>query len=370
VPRTSESEWAVIRQNWEFNWITNWDDIWSESFVSQWKTWLENSPSAHVFFHPALVRAWVDTYLPIRNIQPRILVAQSQSATVFLPMVLWKKNWKNAFQRVLIPVGYSDYDYHDPIIYNMAPATFRSTFWPAFREEVTRHLSCEYDCVQLSGMRENVIDEQSFIVEKEVCPCCDLGGFADCEQFINSLKKSLRGDIRRQLRRMAELGEVTYHVFSKQEEKAAFDSLGTFIEVHKDRWPNAYKAPGFHKNIVKYGLSEGLVHYSTLSIGSDIVAWHLGFIDRDRFYYYMPAHQPCYEKVSPSKVLLYHCVVDAIKRGISIFDHLRGEENYKSGWTDQVQHIYSMRLNQPALMSYLRNTFVDYIKPRLNEVVS
>ncbi len=43
----------------KFEWITDWETIWSDNFVNQWHTWMETSENAHVFFHPAMVRAWV-----------------------------------------------------------------------------------------------------------------------------------------------------------------------------------------------------------------------------------------------------------------------------------------------------------------------
>jgi len=64
--------------SWKFHWLTKWDEIWHEDFVSQWQRWLDESPSAHVFYHPALVRAWIETYLPLRDIRPCFLVAEAR----------------------------------------------------------------------------------------------------------------------------------------------------------------------------------------------------------------------------------------------------------------------------------------------------
>ena len=69
---------------------------------------------AHVFFHPALCMAWLETYRPIRKLEPLFCIGDSNHNHFFLPLVLWRKNWKNAFQKVIVPVGYSDFDYHEP----------------------------------------------------------------------------------------------------------------------------------------------------------------------------------------------------------------------------------------------------------------
>ena len=103
--------------DWKFEWITTWDEVWSPDFVEQWQSWVKDSASAHVFFHPALVKAWVETYTALRDIQPRFLIAQVGSdCTVFMPLILMKSNWKDIWQRSMLPVGYSEFDYHDPIM--------------------------------------------------------------------------------------------------------------------------------------------------------------------------------------------------------------------------------------------------------------
>jgi CelD/BcsL family acetyltransferase involved in cellulose biosynthesis len=354
---------------WRFDWITSWDHVWRADFVSPWHRWILESPTSHVFFHPALVRAWVDTYLPLRRMEPRVLVATQNGCTVFLPMVLWRKNWKNAFQRVLIPVGYSDYDYHDPIIVGRSDSEVWREFWDAFLQEVCKTWGKECDAVQLPGVHEAVARSDRFVDQGELCPRRDLGGFKDGEAFLASLRPSLRGDIRRQERRMLELGEITHIVFSADEVAEAVDSLGEFLKVHAARWPAAYKAPGFHHNLIRHGLPAGVVHFSLLKVGRDIVAWRLDFVDQRCFYAYMPAYRPEYMNLSPGSILQYYCIREAIQRRLKVFDHLRGEESYKAGWADSADRLCVLHPTMNSLGSVLRNASADRIKPALIKLI-
>jgi CelD/BcsL family acetyltransferase involved in cellulose biosynthesis len=329
---------------------------------------MNESPTAHVFFHPALVRAWVDTYLQLQHIEPRFLVATHDGCTVFLPMVLWRKNWKNAFQRVLVPVGHSDYDYHDPIVVGANTECVWSDFWLTFRLNVARELSSQYDMVVLAGIRESVADGEGFAGSADICPVSDLSEFSDSEDFLRSVGRNLRKTIARKNRRIAEMGKIEYHVFSPTECPQAFIALEEFLRTHTQRWPWAYKAPGFHKELLRLGLSAGIVHLSELSITGDVVAWQLSFVDQFRFYAYMQAHKPQYSDSSPGQILLYYCVEDAICRRLKVFDHLRGEENYKAGWTNRVEHLYTLQFESTAMLSGLRNFAADRIKPRLLQV--
>lgn len=353
---------------WRFDWITNWDEVWSDEFIAKWYKWMKNSPTAHVFFHPVLVRTWVETYLRLRRIEPRFLIATRDKCTVFFPLVLWQKNWKNAFQRVLVSVGDSDYDYHDPVIVGQKDNLSWSDFWFEFRQEVMNELPARYDMVQLTGIRESVASGDSFVREGNICPWCDLAKFTHEEAFLKSLNRSLRSDLRRRQRRMSEIGEIEYKVFSTEEASEAVDMLVEFLKVHTEKWPKAYKAPGFHYNLVKSGLPGGVIHFSLLKIGGDIAAWHLGFVDDRRFYYYMPAHKPEYAKLSPGKILLYYCIRDSIRKRLSVFDYLRGDESYKAEWTNRVERLYTLQFQSKSFMSRLCNFSAGHVKPVLSQI--
>ena len=331
---------------------------------------MKNSPSSHVFFHPSLVKAWVDTYLPIRDIKPLFLVAAKGDTTIFLPLVLWKKNWKNAWQRMIVPAGYSDYDYHDPIVNSVITEDDLAEYWQCLICEIKNNFKIVYDRIEITGIRRGVDNIKLFTQDQDICPFCDLTPYDNGDCFLSSLKKSLRGDIRRQIRRMEEKAAVRHNVYKTDEYEGAVKSLAPFLKAHSDRWPNAYKAPGFHENLLKYGLSDGVVHFSELLIGNEIAAWHLGFVDSSRFYYYMPANNPNYNTLSPGKILLFYCVEDSILKRLRIFDHLRGAENYKSGWTDSISHICNMIMENNSCISSIKNTTVSRINPLLGSIKS
>ncbi len=161
---------------------------------------------------------------------------------------------------------------------------------------------------------------------------------------------------------MKETGELTFVVFSSVMVQEALQELTPFLTAHRRRWPGAYKAPHFHENVVLQGLASGVLHFSALRLKGRTVAWHLGFTYRDRFYYYMPAYEKEFEHFSPGKILLLKCAEDAIARKLTVFDYLRGEENYKAEWTDQRAYLSSFQFDNPSLQCRFRNFAVDCIK--------
>lgn len=353
---------------WKFHWLTRWEEIWDEGFVQKWQVWLEESPSAHVFFHPALVKAWVETYLPLRDLRPCFLIAELADHMVFFPLVLWRRNWKNAFQRLLIPVGYSDYDYHDPIVVDLKTeeSIEMNSFWADFMVELQRISGpIRFDRLILDGIRQRVAGEGKSWSPGDTCPWADLSPFERPEDFLPSLKTSLRGDLRRQERRINEVSELAYHVFTGDMIEQALQELNPFLVAHARRWPTAYKAPHLHENIIKRAMVSGLLHFSTLKIGGESAAWHLGFAFRNRYYYYLPAQDEKFDRLSPGKVLLLKCVEEAIINGLSIFDFLRGEDSYKAGWTDKTEQLFKLKLDDKKVLSKNRNAIVDRVKTML-----
>ena len=353
-----------MSNTWSFEWITDWDQIWSADFTQKWRTWHEHSWSAHVFFHPALVQAWVETYLPLQDIRPLFVLARQGDLQVFLPLVLWKRNWKNGFLREIIPAGYSDFDYHNPLIIGPRELFEPESFWSSLLEALDG-FDIGFDSLQINGIGRACGATSPHWSDDELCPFCDISGFATPEQFLPSLKKSLRGDLRRQLRRLREQGELSLHVYGREELAESLQSLPRFLDFHSQRWPKAYKPPHLYENLLRRGLAEGLIHFSELRLDAQPISYHLGFIDKERFYYYLPAIDPAFSNLSPGKVHLLQCVEEAIAQGVPVFDHLRGEESYKSGWTNKAAQLYTLTLRKKNIASRVKWFMIHQLKPLL-----
>lgn len=345
----------------EFEWITDWNEIYSESFQQQWLSWHTAASEHHVFFHPALCLAWIDTYRPLRDIKPMFCIARKNNTLIFIPLVYWKKNWKNAFQRVIIPVGYSDFDYHDPIV-NGGTDVDIETFFSELVVQIKNNFS--FDKILINGIRSQV-NFDGWKQEADICPYCNLSAIENQEAFLKTLKTSLRGDLNRQMRRLTEHGHVDLYTYRVDTLDQALETLPQFLDLHAKRWPQAYKAPGFHRTLLAKGLQAGIVDFTELRVGGEAISWHLGFSDQQRYYYYMPVIHPDYSSLSPGKLHLLFLVSKAIQNKIHIFDHLRGDENYKTGWTNSVQHLYCYTERTHRKTGIIRNWLTDELKQKL-----
>lgn len=320
-----------------------------------WGDFLASCEWPHVFFHPSLVRAWLETYAPIRRLTPFIVRASDGINEALLPMVLWRKNWKNAFVRAVVPVGYSDFDYHDPLFKFRPSADSLKNFWNGLPDAVAERF--DFDTFSTDGVTDFMTPAGEGWRKGEICPLLQLEDINSEAELMAFFRTSLRGDIRRQMRRLEEIGPLSFKEYSSHEDIAP-ETFREFMRQHSLRWPKAYKAPHFHERLLKEGLGDGTVHFSTLSVGSTEIAWHLGFSFQGRYYYYMPAGNQDFLKFSPTKIHLFYLVRRTVEQGYAVYDHLRGEENYKSGWSNASHHVNIRSFNSRSFTATVKHNLL------------
>ena len=340
---------------WNFSIIQDWKCVWKEEHLNKWNNLLKESPTSHVFYHPLLVQIWIDTYTPLRDISPIFIWGESPKGNrVFLPMVLWKKNWKNAFISTIIPIGYSDYDYHDPLFLEHPTDEELSSFW---EELIAKLRTFNADEILLTGFRDGCYIKDNHWKQDEICPSLNLSKISSEEDLMSFFGTKLRGDIRRQIRRLEEMGTLKFVEYSSVQEipTGVFEQ---FMDAHCKKWPKAYKAPKFHNLLVKSCSANGPIHFSVMQLNDEAIAWHLGFEWQGVYYYYMPAGNPKYLKQSPVKIHLYNLLVRAINKRYCIYDHLRGDETYKAGWSDSFQYVNNRCVKNKCISSKIKHCII------------
>ncbi len=333
-------ELIFMNDSWKLDIFKTWDEVDAPSFIEQWRVLIDSSTHSHVFFHPSVLKAWTDSCRSVHEMSPLYCRAEKDGITFFLPLVLWKRNWKKAFVRMLVPAGYPDYDYHDPVTSAPVSPETLDSFWGLIRNSLMNAPDIKFDEALLCGMHVPAA-RTGWKEYEEACPYSDLSRYSDFSSFFGSLRKNLRKDIERQKKRLSEAGRLSFRVFERHECEQALAALPEFLEVHSMRWPHAFKPQGFHEGLIRAALPEGLLHFSEIRLDDKAISWHFGFRFNSRFYYYMPAFLEEYGMYSPGKIHLYFLLEDAYRCGVDIFDFLRGTEDYKKDWASEETALYS-----------------------------
>jgi CelD/BcsL family acetyltransferase involved in cellulose biosynthesis len=344
---------------WKIEWITDWPAIESLEFRLFWLKTFHANQSNHVFFHPDIVKAWIDSYRSFEDISPLFCAAKTENIDLILPLVSWKRNVKNLRQRVILPIGFSEFDYHDPVIADNISCECMGKFWDQFTNEIGERFY--FNKLILNGIRITGT-AAGFRREHDICPLADLSKFNSFQDFMSGMKGSLRGDIYRQERKLKAIGDLKLVTYDQDHMQEALEQLETFLAHHKAKWPHAFKPPEFYKNLLTYGIPTGVTHFSVLSLNNKPINWHLGFIVHGRFYYYMHTFDPGYSNYSPGKIHLFYLIKSCFRDKLKTFDFLRGDEAYKAGISRESTELFQLTVVNQKLYSKIKNYTLSLLR--------
>ena len=172
--------------------------------------------------------------------------------------------------------------------------------------------------------------------QEDVCPVLTLPAGAGFDDFLGTLDKKERHEIRRKVHRAEAAGETRL-------ERSA-DPLGdldAFVDLHQKRWGAEGLFPDtqggaasrrFFGRLFEDCAPSGLVDLSFLTVGGRRIAAGVTFDDGKAVYYYNAGVEPDASKLSPGVVMVALYIQRAIELGRSRVDFMRGNEPYKYEW--------------------------------------
>lgn len=342
---------------WQFDWRTRWEDVWAADFRSEWDRLLAASPSANVYHHPALVRAWADTHGLAVDAQPFFAIANGpDGAQVLCTFVVIVQRGRYAARRVLGPAGLSFFAYHDPLLAGTRDPG--RVDWGAFWEAVRLSVGSRCDHALMPSVHAALAAGPLARMSSDASPVLSLAGLASLDEALARCSANHRGDVGRRLRRLRERGEVAFSIADDQA------SAGAALEDFHERFVPAYTAywrsrpegcmfdrPGvgaFAERVVSEGVPSGWAHYDHLSLNGRSIAWHIGLTFRNRMYWWIPAYDLAWQGFSPGKVLLALLIERAIASGIEELHLLAGAQRYKVEWQADVVTLSALRWHAPS----------------------
>jgi len=181
---------------------------------------------------------------------------------------------------------------------------------------------------------------------EEVCPVITLP--ATWDQYLSSLKKKQRHEIRRKIRKANREAAVDWYyvddLTTLDSEVEDFVALHRHSGTHKRDFMDE-RTQGFFRAIAGEALGRGWLRLAFLVINDTKAAAMFCFDFNDSFQVYNSGYDPdLYASLSTGIVLLSYCIRDAIERGCRTFDFLRGEEEYKYRFGGVRTEIHNLKL--------------------------
>ena len=156
---------------------------------------------------------------------------------------------------------------------------------------------------------------------------------ATWEEYLVTLSKKQRHEVRRKLRRLWEAGNVNYTCFEVGHQKVG-QLTDTFLKLFAlSRAEKAgFMTPqmeSFFRALAEAMAEIGLLRFGIIELGKQPVAMIMGFDYNDSMYLYNSAYDPQYNSLSVGLLCKILCLKESIQRGRKKWDFLKGGEPYK-----------------------------------------
>ncbi len=320
--------------DWKFEWLTHWNEVEDSSFVSQWQRWFDcSNGNTNIFFSPAIAGEWCQTYKS-EYVKPKFLIATcSDELSVIFPLVIFTDKLFELYQRKLAPVGLDNFDYQDPIFSGEHSDKMYASFWRKFFNETEKQN--EFDIMSISRIRQKFAMPANDFTETERAPFIDISQFDSFDEWCERLPRSFRKEIRKRHRNLNDDGKVELDIYRQDETaRAISEFLPQFLYHHRRRWPDSRRPELLYKNIIKSALPKGLADLSVLKFNNKPISWSFHLKNNAYYYCYISAWDSDFGRYSPGKIHLGMLLSRAIENNYELFDLMRGQEQYKSLWTD------------------------------------
>jgi len=189
--------------------------------------------------------------------------------------------------------------------------------------------------------------------QEDVCPVVTVRGDT-WDEYLATLDKTARHEIRRKMRRAAAIGELTIEIGPPTEE-----AIEDFISLHSKRFGEDGLFPDneggrrslhFIRRLAELEREErdDVMHVARVRCGGRLVYVLVAFDDGQTVYMYNGGIDPEAVNTSPGVTGAGLYFQDRIAAGRRRFDFLRGQERYKYEWGAEDEPIYRVLVERPT----------------------
>lgn len=178
-------------------------------------------------------------------------------------------------------------------------------------------------------------------------------------ELLDQFSKSLRAKIRRSIREYEKRGELQLRKASTPNERE--QSWNDLVRLHESIWQargqeGAFKNPlmrKFHEAL--FSTHPAKVDFVSLSCGGDVIGVLYNFIHGQTAYNYQSGFKlEANNKLVPGFTLHSMAAEYYAKQGLKTYDLLAGDAEYKRRLGEEGQHIHSVVITRPGLVTNVR----------------
>ena len=296
-----------------------------------------------LFLLPPWLKAWQSAFA--KDIHSEILVSRSRNNIIGIVPLLYKGN------KAMVIGSENVCDYSDLIINPNHNKLFLHSLFDYLRSKNIKEL-------HINGVTE---DNSLYTLFPEIAAKSGYKYFhqqedvsyikklpADWQKYLDQLSGKQRHEVRRKIRRLEETGKIELRIIEKLEgENSAIDTfLQLFTANRKDKAEFMDKQmSSFFKELMHTMSAAGLLRLYILFIENIRAATALCFDYNKTMYLYNSGYNPQFSSISAGVFCKAMSIKNAIDRGCTTYDFLKGSEPYKHRLGGVLTPVYQLRLH-------------------------
>ena len=307
------------------------------SLEREWDALAERSGS--IFASALWSRVWWEHFGREQELLLHAARSPDGSLTTVLPLYAWRRR----FPRVLRFLGHGPGDELGPVhgrggqmaVAHALATALDALDWDVFFGE---QLPGDEGWHELLGGRE---------WRREASPSLRLP--ATLDEYLASRSRNFREQLRRREAGLRREGDVATRLADATTLDRDLDAL---FSLHRARWgstPTDFGDTPFHRELAREALGRGWLRLWLLELdGKPVAAWH-GFQVGTVCSYYQAGRNPALDRHSVGFVLMAHSISSAIAEGATEYRFGRGDESFKSRFTDEDRGLETALLTRSAI---------------------
>lgn len=263
-----------------------------------------------------------------------------------------------------------------------------AAFAQALAEGDPAAAGADWELLELSGVAADdahvarlvgqLVEDGAQVHRREGPNCWRIELPATWDEYLESMSRSHRKQVRRVERRMLESGRAVLHTADADSLDAA---MGLLVDLHQRRrhslaQPGCFASAefsGFLHDAARRLLVSGRLELHWIELDGRAVAAEFHLLGGGVVYAYQAGVDPEALDEEPGRIINVATIKRAIELGRRGFDFLRGDEPYKAHWRAGPRPMLELRVVPPAASARLRHgvwlagdAFKQLIKTGLN----
>ena len=350
-----------------------------QSLRDLWRSLLAKSSDRNIFLTWEWLFTWFKHYGEDKKLS-LILIEDETKVVGIIPLMSSRYRVGPLRFDILENIGSTFPDYSGAILTERkeeALTTFLTYLWDEKIDGNTALIISQIpqDSQFLSLLRKqsSSFSDSLILYDKVITTCPHLPLPMTSDEYLHSLRRKRRGNLRRALQSLQKSHNVEFkkHVPDSNLE----EEVRLFFKLSQKRWGTEHTASKsaeqqmreFYLDLATTFEQNNWLDLSFLFADENVISAVFGFEYNGRFYYANQTFDPAYSKYSPGSLHILRLILEAIENRVKEFDFLKGDEAYKFLWTRLTRDNTQVTLTRKTVLGKSCLTLLPLLM-RLNEI--